>query len=121
MRAITHSIRAYAQRTSISATRTAFYEIMRKRRFQPIGYTPWIKFGCSISVCSGLLMYGDGIECAVESMPVAPAIATLGRGLQNLHEANQAVRQEGNTKIQDAIQSLMHRFKNNALHNSVRS
>ncbi|PIA42894.1 hypothetical protein AQUCO_02000384v1 [Aquilegia coerulea] len=111
MRAVTHSVIAYAQRTSFSAMKTAFYELMRKRRVQPIGPIPWIKFGGSVSACAALLAYGDGIECVVESMPVAPAIASLGRGLQSLHQANLVVKPVDGTRIQEAVQSLMHRWK----------
>ncbi|KAF5201224.1 transmembrane protein [Thalictrum thalictroides] len=111
MRAVTHSVIAYAQRTSFSAMKMAFYEIMRKRRFQPIGPIPWVKFGGSVSACAALLAYGDGIECVVESVPVAPAIASLGRGLQHLHQANQVVRRVDGTNIQEAVQSLMDKSK----------
>ncbi|KAF9616011.1 hypothetical protein IFM89_027950 [Coptis chinensis] len=112
IRAVAHSVLASAERTSFSAMRTAFYEIMRKRRFQSIGYRSWIKFGCSFSACAGLLTYGDGIECAAESIPVAPSIVSLGRGLQNLHQASQVVRQaDHGTKIQEAIHSLLYSLK----------
>ncbi|KAI3883464.1 hypothetical protein MKW92_005550 [Papaver armeniacum] len=89
--------------------RTVFYEIMRKRRIRPVGFVPWATFGCSIGACAGLLIYGDGIECAVESVPVATRIASLGRGVQNLHEASQVVA--NNTKIREAVQSLLYGSK----------
>ncbi|XP_043725068.1 uncharacterized protein LOC122671737 [Telopea speciosissima] len=106
--AVTHSLIASAERTSFSAMRTAFYEIMRKRRVQPVQAMPWATFMCSVATCTGLLMYGDGIEFAVESLPVAPSIANLGRGLQSLHQASEAVRQSNSSKIQEAIRSLMY-------------
>ncbi|XP_050212410.1 uncharacterized protein LOC126663826 [Mercurialis annua] len=109
IRTVVHSVIASVEKTSFSATRTAFYEIMRKRRVQPIGLLPWATFGCSIATCSGLLMYGDGIECAVESVPAAPSIASLGRGIQNLHLASSKVRQTD--RIQIAIESLMNRLR----------
>ncbi|CAI9785808.1 unnamed protein product [Fraxinus pennsylvanica] len=70
--------------------RTAFYEIMRKHRDRPIGVLPWATFGCSIATCTGLLLYGDGIECAAETFPVAPSVASLGRGIRSLHQAAEA-------------------------------
>ncbi|KAF6161327.1 hypothetical protein GIB67_009214 [Kingdonia uniflora] len=111
IRAVAHSIIASAERTSFSAMRTAFYEIMRKRQVRPIGLTPWATLGCSIATCGGLLAFGDGIECAVESFPMAPKIASLGRGLQSLREASESARQTNSTKIQEAIQSLMYSLK----------
>lgn len=112
IRAITHSVIASAEKTSFSTMRAAFYEIMRKRRVQPIGVMPWATFGFSIASCAGLLVYGDGIECAAESFPAAPSIASLGRGIQNLQQASQSIRHSCGHKIQKAIESLMDRFKN---------
>lgn len=111
IRTVAHSIIASVEKTSFSAMRTAFYEIMRKRQVQPIGFMPWATFGCSIATCSALLMYGDGIECAAESVPAAPSIACLGRGIQNLHQVSQEVRQKDGTRIQKAIESLMYSFR----------
>ncbi|XP_019155146.1 PREDICTED: uncharacterized protein LOC109152017 [Ipomoea nil] len=107
IRAVAHSIIASAEKTSLSAMRSAFYEIMRKRHIRRIGYLPWATFGCSIATCTGLLVYGDGIECAVESFPAAPSIARLGRGIQRLHEASQAVRQSEKAY---SLESLLYRF-----------
>ncbi|XP_010245070.1 PREDICTED: uncharacterized protein LOC104588724 [Nelumbo nucifera] len=90
--AVAHSFVTYAQRTSLSAMRTAFYEIMRKRRVQSFRGMPWATFMCSAAMCTGLLVCGDGIECAAETLPAAPSIARLGCGLQSLHQASQAVR-----------------------------
>ncbi|CAK7334099.1 unnamed protein product [Dovyalis caffra] len=111
IRTVVHSVIASAEKTSFSAMRTAFYEIMRKRQVQPIGVLPWATFGSSIATCSALLMYGDGIECAVESLPAAPSIASLGRGIQSLHQASQVVGQTDGTRIQKSIESLMYRLK----------
>ncbi|XP_059653493.1 uncharacterized protein LOC132300440 [Cornus florida] len=111
IRAVVHSVIASAEKTSFSAMRTAFYEIMRKRRVQPIGFLPWATFGCSIAACSGLIVCGDGIECVAESFPVAPSIASLGRGIHSLHLASQAVPQAESSRIQKSIESLMYRFK----------
>lgn len=112
IRAVVHSVIASAEKTSLSAMRTAFYEIMRKRRVRPIGFLPWATFGCSIATCSGLLMYGDGIECVAESLPSAPSIASLGRGIQSLQLASQSVRQAESSRIKKSIDALMYRFKN---------
>ncbi|GFY92840.1 hypothetical protein Acr_08g0012360 [Actinidia rufa] len=111
IRAVAHSMIASAERTSLSVMRTAFYEIMRKRRARPIGFLPWATFGCSVATCTGLLVYGDGIECVAESLPAAPSIASLGRGIQSLHQVSQAVRQAEGSRIQKSIESLIDRFK----------
>jgi hypothetical protein len=111
IRAVAHSVIASAEKTSFSAMRTAFYEIMRKRQVRPIGVLPWATFGCSIATCAGLFAYGDGIECAAESAPAAPSIASLGRGIQGLHLASQEVMQRDGTKVQKSIDSLMYSLK----------
>lgn len=111
IRAMAHSIIASAEKTSLSAMRTAFYEIMRKRRVQPIGVLPWATFGCSVAACTGLLAYGDGIECAVESLPSAPSMACLGRGIQSLHQASQALNQTDSNKIHCSMESVMSALK----------
>lgn len=112
IRFVAHSMIASAEKTSLSVTRTAFYEIMRKRKVRPVGSLPWTTFGCSIATCAGLLVYGDGIECAAESFPAAPSIASLGRGIRSLHEASQAVKQVESSRIQKSIESLVYKFKN---------
>ncbi|KAK6925068.1 hypothetical protein RJ641_009394 [Dillenia turbinata] len=109
IRAVTHSVIASAEKTSFSAMRTAFYQIMRNRHVQPIGLLPWCTFGCSIATCAGLLLYGDGIECAVESFPAAPSIASLGRGIQSLHQASQEVRRSSSSKV-TAGECLLYRM-----------
>ncbi|KAL3335810.1 hypothetical protein AABB24_031837 [Solanum stoloniferum] len=111
IRAVAHGVIASAEKTSISAMRTAFYEIMRKHRVRPVGFLPWATFGCSVITCASLLVYGDGIECAAESLPAAPSIASLGRGIQSLHQASLAVKQTENSRIQKSIESLVYRFK----------
>ncbi|MBA0762871.1 hypothetical protein Gotri_012423, partial [Gossypium trilobum] len=111
IRTVVHGVIASAEKTSFSAMRTAFYEIMRKRQVQPIGVLPWATFGCSIATCTSLLVYGDGIECAAESLPAAPSIACLGRGIQSLQQASQAVRQKDDNRIQKSIERLMYRLK----------
>lgn len=111
IRAVTHSLITSAEKTSFSAMRAAFYEIMRKRRVKPIGLLPWITFGGSVATCTGLIMCGDGIECAVESFPSAPSIACLGRGIQNLRLAAHTAAEAQSSKIQKSIDSLLYRFK----------
>ncbi|KAK6245165.1 hypothetical protein QUC31_011574 [Theobroma cacao] len=111
IRTVVHGVIASAEKTSFSAMRTAFYEIMRKRQVQPIGVLPWATFGCSIATCTSLLVYGAGIECAAESLPAARSIASLGRGIQSLQQASQAVRQTEGNRIQKSIESLMYRLK----------
>ncbi|XP_050154489.1 uncharacterized protein LOC126628742 isoform X2 [Malus sylvestris] len=111
IRAAAHSVIAAAEKTSFSAMRTAFYQIMRKRHIQKIGVLPWATFGCSIATCAGLVAYGDGIECAAESLPAAPSIASLGRGIQSLHLASQEVARRDSTSLQKSIESLMYRLK----------
>ncbi|XP_057453211.1 uncharacterized protein LOC130745083 [Lotus japonicus] len=111
IRAVTHSVIASAEKTSISAMRTTFYEIMRKRKVRPIGFLPWATFAGSVGTCTGLLLCGDGIECAIESLPAAPSIASLGRGIQHLREASQAVMKTEGTRIQGSIESLVNRIK----------
>lgn len=110
-RAVAHSVITSAEKTSLSAMRTALYEIMRKRRVQRIGFLPWATFGCSVATCTGLLVYGDGIECAVELLPAAPSIASLGRGIRSLHLASDAVRDKESSRIQKSIESLLYSLK----------
>uniref|UniRef100_A0A2P2KTN1 Uncharacterized protein LOC105127003 n=1 Tax=Rhizophora mucronata TaxID=61149 RepID=A0A2P2KTN1_RHIMU len=108
---VVHGIIASVEKTSFSAMRTAFYEIMRTRQARPVSVLPWVTFGCSIATCSGLFVYGDGIECAAESFPAAPSIASLGRGIQSLRETSQVVKQTDASRIQKSIESLMHRLR----------
>ncbi|KAK1435292.1 hypothetical protein QVD17_01053 [Tagetes erecta] len=111
IRTIVHSVIASVEKTSLSAMRSAFYEIMRNRRVRPIGVLPWATFACSVATCSGLLVYGDGIECVVESAPSAPLIASLGRGIESLQQASQAVEPSEISRVQKSIDSLFNRFK----------
>ncbi|KAL3850223.1 hypothetical protein ACJIZ3_012105 [Penstemon smallii] len=112
IRAVAHGVIASAEKTSLSAMRTAFYEIMRKRRVRPIGVLPWATFGSSIATCTGLLVYGDGIECAAESVPAAHSIASLGRGIQSLHQASLLVKESESLRVQKSIESLLNKFRN---------
>ena len=82
---------------------------MRKRNIKPVGFLPWTTFGCGVAACSGLFVYGDRIECAVESVPTAPSIVSLGHGIRSLHQASQAVIQTDSNKIQQSMESLIYR------------
>ncbi|KAF3775148.1 hypothetical protein EJ110_NYTH51131 [Nymphaea thermarum] len=111
IRAVAHGVIASAERTSFSAMRTAFYGIMKSYRGQPVGVTPWAAFGFSVAACSGLLMFGDGIECAAEAVPAAATIACLGRGLRSLHEASEAVKHSDSSKLQEIIHNALYNMK----------
>uniref|UniRef100_A0A7N0RC57 Transmembrane protein n=1 Tax=Kalanchoe fedtschenkoi TaxID=63787 RepID=A0A7N0RC57_KALFE len=108
IRAITHSAIASAEKTSFSAMRAAFYQIMRNRAIRPIGVLPWATFGCSVATCAGLVMYGDGLECAAESLPAASSIANLGRGIQSLRQAAEQTEQ---SSLQKSLEAMMYRLK----------
>ncbi|XP_078172624.1 uncharacterized protein LOC144566472 [Carex rostrata] len=111
IRVVTHSVIASVERTSLLAMRTSFYEIMQKRGARSVRIMPWATFGFSMSMCWGLLVYGDGIECAAELAPAVPSIASLGRGLESLRNTSMEVRQTGGSKIQEALQSFMYNLK----------
>ncbi|XP_006652447.1 uncharacterized protein LOC102710115 [Oryza brachyantha] len=111
IRAVTHTVISSAKRTSLMAMRTSFYEIMQKRQKQPFRITPWATFGCSMAACAGLLMHGDGIECAAEAAPSVPMIATLGRGLESLRLTSQEVRQTRGQHVKEALGGLMSNLK----------
>lgn len=107
IRAVAHTVVSSAQRTSLLAMRTSFYEIMQKRHRQPFRITPWATFGCSMVACAGLVMHGDGIECAAEAAPSVPMIASLGRGLESLRLTSQEVRRQKGQNIKEALRALM--------------
>lgn len=111
IRAVTHTMIAAAERTSLSAIRTSFFEIMRNRNVRPVGYIPWVSFACSMGACAGLLTYGDGIECAAESVPSVSMIASLGRGLQSLKQASQEVKEARGVKVREALQQFVYSVK----------
>ena len=83
-----------AQNTGLWAVRTAFYEVMRtgKARLRPMG-----RFMVGVGIHMGLLKHKAGIKCAAESLPAAPSVARLGRGIKSLNHAPQVVKdiQEG--------------------------
>jgi hypothetical protein len=112
LRAATHSVIAAAERSSLSAMRTAFYGIMQKRHGKATGGTPWIVFGGSILACTGLLAFGDGIECAVESAHAMPTIARLGRGLEKLRHASRVVHQMDSAQAWEAVYNSLYNLHN---------
>lgn len=112
LRAATHSVIAAAERSSLSAMRTAFYGIMRKRHGKATGGTPWVTFGGSILACTGLLAFGDGIECAVESAHAMPTIARLGRGLEKLRHASQVVHQMDSAQAWETVYNSLYNLHN---------
>ncbi|KAL6650944.1 hypothetical protein ACP70R_009869 [Stipagrostis hirtigluma subsp. patula] len=111
IRAVVHTVISSAERTSLMAMRTSFYEIMQKRHKQPFRITPWATFGCSMVACAGLVMHGDGIECAAEAAPSVPMIASLGRGLESLRLTSQEVRQTRGQNVKEALRALMSNLK----------
>ncbi|XP_048127758.1 uncharacterized protein LOC115739135 [Rhodamnia argentea] len=111
IRLVAEVVIASAEKTSLSAMRTAFYEIMRRRHVKPVSFLPWATFGCSVATFTGLLVFGDGIECAAESLPAAPSIASLGRGIQSLQQASQAAGHTNRSRIEKSIESLMCKLK----------
>ncbi|KAL6903607.1 hypothetical protein ACP4OV_004420 [Aristida adscensionis] len=114
IRVVAHTVISSAERTSLMAMRTSFYEIMQKRHKQPFRITPWATFGCSMVACAGLVMHGDGIECAAEAAPSVPMIASLGRGLESLRLTSQEVRQTRGQNVKEALRALMNNLKKQA-------
>ncbi|GJN27205.1 hypothetical protein PR202_gb15204 [Eleusine coracana subsp. coracana] len=114
IRVVTHTVISSAQRTSLMAMRTSFYEIMQKRHLRPFRITPWATFGCSMVACAGLVTHGDGIECAAEAAPAVPMIVSLGRGLESLRLTSQEVRQTKGQNIKEALRALMSNLKKSA-------
>lgn len=107
IRAATHGVISYAERTSLLAIRTSFYGIMR--RYNSTGsvrVAPWATFGLSVLACSGLVKYGDGIECAAESVPFVSTVASLGRGIKSLQRASEEVRMTSTEVIQEKLLAL---------------
>lgn len=78
-----------AENTGLWAVRTAFYEVMRTRKAQlgPMG-----RFLVGVEIHTRLLKHKAGIKCAAESLPGAPSVARLGRGIKSLSHASQVVK-----------------------------
>ncbi|XP_056862310.1 uncharacterized protein LOC130509995 [Raphanus sativus] len=97
---VTEYILSSAQDTSLFSVQATLYTmIIRRRRATPIGTLPVAMFGVSLATFAGLLYYEKGIMCAAETLPSAPSIAKLGRGIQNLREASQEVIRRENKRI----------------------
>ncbi|CAH8356118.1 unnamed protein product [Eruca vesicaria subsp. sativa] len=114
IRALTKFGLTSAQRTSFSTMRGAFYTMMiRKRLAKPIGALPRVVFGASLVIWWGSHVYGKGIEHAAVTLPSAPSIAKLGRGIQNLREASLEVTRRGNNRVQNTREGLSQRLSKN--------
>ncbi|CAH8368838.1 unnamed protein product [Eruca vesicaria subsp. sativa] len=108
IRALTKFGLSSAQRTSFSTMRGAFYTMMiRNRLAKPIGTVPRVVFGASLVIWWGSHVYGKGIEHAAVTLPSAPSIAKLGRGIQNLREASMEVTRRGNNRVQNTREGLL--------------
>lgn len=64
--AITHSLTALTERSSLLAMRASFVDIMRKKSVQSTKFSP---LSCGMVACTVLLAYGNEVECAAESLP----------------------------------------------------
>ncbi|KAH7444804.1 hypothetical protein KP509_02G092600 [Ceratopteris richardii] len=93
IRTSVHSVISTAERASLSAIRTAFYNVMRNRHRKGVGSRLWLHFGVSVTACAGLAAYGDRIENAVEILPEASSVSRLCQGLNNLAHAANALLQ----------------------------
>lgn len=111
IRAMAHSLIALAERTSLIAAQTSFYEIMRKRQGRVVKVSPLATFCCSVCTCTGFMMYKDGLKCAAESVPSIPMIASIGRGLESLKQASDDLKVRSGVKVNEAVQALMHNLK----------
>ncbi|CAM0904072.1 unnamed protein product [Alopecurus aequalis] len=111
IRAVTHTVIASAEGTSLLAMRTSFYEIMQKRHNRPFRITPWATFCFSMVACAGLVQHGDGIECAAAAAPSVPMIASLGRGLESLRVTSQEARQTKGQNVKEALLTFLSSLK----------
>ncbi|KAG2241791.1 hypothetical protein Bca52824_096364 [Brassica carinata] len=91
-----------------------FYAMMmRKRRVaKPMGALPMVVVGAGLASFSGLIYCEERIECAAVTLPSAPSIAKLGRGVQNLREASMEVTRRGNNGVHNAMQGLSQSVRN---------
>lgn len=110
-RAAAHTLVAFADKTGLLGIQTSFYEIMRRRRVKPTRLGPLATLCCSMVTFSGLMIYKDGIQCAADSVPSVPMIASMGRGLERLQQTSEEVKQRSGTKVQESLQSLMYNLK----------
>jgi len=111
IRAVAHGLIAFAEKTGLLAVQTSFYEVMRQRRATPGRFVPYATFCCSMATCTGLVLFKDRIQCAADSIPSVPMIASMGRGLERMQQASEEVRQRSGTKMQETSQSLVYNLK----------
>ncbi|CAN6823406.1 unnamed protein product [Brassica oleracea] len=114
IRGVTQYILTSAEGTSLDAMRAGFYAMMmRKRRVaKPMGALPMVVFGAGLASFAGLIYCEERIECAAVTLPSAPSIAKLGRGVQNLREASMEVTRRGNNGVHNAMHGLSQRVRN---------
>ncbi|KAF3577169.1 hypothetical protein DY000_02028610 [Brassica cretica] len=114
IRGVTQYILTSAEGTSLDAMRAGFYAMMmRKRRVaKPMSALPMVVFGAGLASFAGLIYCEERIECAAVTLPSAPSIAKLGRGVQNLREASLEVTRRGNNGVHNAMQGLSQRVRN---------
>ena len=118
IRGVTQYVLTSAEGTSLESMRAAFYAMMmRNRRLaKPMGALPMVVFGAGLASFSGMIYCEERIECAAVTLPSAPSIAKLGRGVQNLREASLEVTRRGNNGVHNAMQGLSQRVRNLTLH-----
>ncbi|KAL2642339.1 hypothetical protein R1flu_009926 [Riccia fluitans] len=86
-RVAAHSMVSAAERASLQAIRTSFYSLMKNRQGKIIGPRPWLMLAGSLTTATAIWCYADEIEHGIGIVPAAPALARLGRGLENLDVA----------------------------------
>ncbi|KAG6554191.1 hypothetical protein Mapa_004107 [Marchantia paleacea] len=106
-----HSMVAAAERASLQAIRTAFYSLMKNRQAKNVGPRPWLMLAGTLTTAAGVWCYGEGLEHAISIAPSAPAVARLGRGLEKLEQASQAVAEVEGRSNWDRVYSLLYKKK----------
>ncbi|XP_024539592.1 uncharacterized protein LOC112349416 [Selaginella moellendorffii] len=108
-RAAAHSVVATAERATLSAIRTAFYCLMRKKQGMSSGGRPWLVLGGSVAAGAGILWSGDRLESAIEVAPAAPSVARLGRGLENLERASRSLSESQPQRVWEDLYKVLHK------------
>ncbi|BBN01224.1 hypothetical protein MPTK1_2g05760 [Marchantia polymorpha subsp. ruderalis] len=106
-----HSMVAAAERASLQAIRTAFYSLMKNRQAKNVGPRPWLMLAGTLTTAAGVWCYGEGLEHAISIAPSAPAVARLGRGLEKLEQASQAVAEVEGRSNWDRVYRLLYSKK----------
>lgn len=109
IRAAAHSVIATAEKASLSAIRTAFYNVMRNRHRKGVGGRLWLSFGASVAACAGLLQFGEGIENVIEIIPQAYSLSLLCQGVNNVCHASDTLKQVEDAKYWGAMYSRLHK------------